>query len=175
VTSHSAASRAAAERAAAERAAQDAHAQEAQYLDACVAEAKLWLGAELTAYLAGAASPTDLDDWVTGVDAPPASAAAARLRTATEVIELFDAAGCGTEARAWLREVSVETGGHGPAQLIRTARTERELDEVRRAAVTHLKRPGPGPAAGSGKISPAAGSGKISPAAGSGKISPEFR
>jgi len=112
-------------------------AGEAQYLDACVAEAQLWLGAELTAYLAGAASPAELAQWVGGVNGPVASTAAQRLRVTTEVIELFEAAGCGTAARAWLREAP-DGGGRGPAQLIRQARTDRELDEVRRAALRHV-------------------------------------
>ncbi|HEU4423398.1 MAG TPA: hypothetical protein VFR67_12780 [Pilimelia sp.] len=113
--------------------------EEAQYLDACVGEAQEWLGTELTAYIAGAGVPADLADWVLTADAPPASGAARRLRTATEVIELFDAAGQGTLAQAWLREVSGHTAGRGPAEMIRHARTEQELDEVREAAARYLR------------------------------------
>jgi hypothetical protein len=116
-----------------------ADGEEAQYLDACVAEAQEWLGKELTAYIAGAGVPADLADWILAADVPPASGAAQRLRTATEVIELFDAASQGTLAQAWLREVSGHTGGRGPAEMIRHARTEQELEEVREAAARYLR------------------------------------
>jgi hypothetical protein len=116
---------------------------EAQYLDACVAETQVWLGDELTAYVAGADSPGELAEWVLAADAAAANGAANgaahRLRTVAEVIELFDAAGQGTGARAWLREVSAQTREHGPAQLIRNARTEQELDDVRHAAARFLR------------------------------------
>jgi hypothetical protein len=113
--------------------------EEAQYLDACVAETQVWLGDELTAYIAGVDSPGQLTEWILAADAPPTSAAAQRLRTAAEVIELFDAAGHGTGARAWLREVSTQTREQGPAQLIRNARTEQELADVRQAAARFLR------------------------------------
>lgn len=141
---------------------------EARYLDACAAEAQLWLGEELTAYLAGANSPAELASWMTPADgaaadgeAPDgaaasgaaASGAAHRLRVATEVVELFDAAGHGSDARAWLREVAAGPPRRGPAQQIRDARTEQELDEVRRAAARYLHLDGfGGPAGGPGGV-----------------------
>jgi hypothetical protein len=114
-----------------------ASGEEAQYLDACVAEVEAWLGSELTAYLAGAESPTELASWISD-EVGPASAAGRRLRTASEVVEVFAAAGQGTQVRGWLREVSPETGGRSPADLVRHARNERLLDEVRDAAERHL-------------------------------------
>jgi hypothetical protein len=121
-------------------------AGEARYLEACAAEAQLWLGEELTAYLAGASSPAELASWTSanggpaGDGAAAASAAAHRLRVATEVVELFDAAGHGSDARAWLREVAAGPPRRGPAQQIRDARTEQDLHDVRTAAARHLHR-----------------------------------
>lgn len=108
--------------------------EEAQYLDACVAEVEGWLGPELTAYLAGAESPADLSGWISDPARGPASAAGRRLRTATEVVEIFAAEGQGTKARGWFREVSPRTGGRSPADLVRHARDEALLDDVREAA-----------------------------------------
>jgi len=112
---------------------------EAQYLDACVAQVQEWLGTELTAYVAGANTPADLADWVMAADAPPASGAARRLRAAAEVVELFGDASRGTYAQAWLREVSGQTGGRGPAEMIRNARTEQDLDAVLEAAARYVR------------------------------------
>jgi hypothetical protein len=120
-----------------------AGAAEAQYLGACVADVETWLGAELTAYLTGADSPAELCRWVSGSDGrvgPPA-AAGRRLQTASEVVEAFAAAGRGTVARAWLREVSSLTGGRSPAHLVRHARTEQLLDQVREAAARYVGTP----------------------------------
>ena len=111
--------------------------EEAQYLGACVAEVEEWLGAELTAYLTGADSPAELSRWLDGSANGTGSAPAAagrRLLAATEVVETFAAAGQGTRARAWLREVSPLTEGRSPASLVRHARTEDLLDQVRAAA-----------------------------------------
>jgi len=118
-----------------------AGAAEAQYLGACVADVEGWLGPELTAYLTGAASPAELSRWVSGSDGRVGSAPAAagrRLQTASEVVETFAAAGRGTGARAWLREVSPLTGGRSPAHLVRHARTEQLLDQVREAAARYV-------------------------------------
>jgi hypothetical protein len=127
--------------------------EEAQYLDACVADVREWLGGELTAYLTGADSPAELSRWLSGRDAagPTGTAlahsaltdaalggAGRRLQTASEVVEIFAAAGQGTRARAWLREVSPLTGGRSPADLVRHARTDRLLDQVREAAERHV-------------------------------------
>jgi hypothetical protein len=60
------------------------------------------------------------------------------LQTASEVVETFAAAGRGTGARAWLREVSPQTGGRSPAHLVRYARTGRLLDQVREAAARYV-------------------------------------
>jgi hypothetical protein len=116
-----------------------ASGEEAQYLDACIAEVEAWLGIELTAYLAGAESPTELAGWISDNAVAPASAAGRRLRTASEVVEVFAAAGQGTRVRGWLREVSPQTGGRSPADLVRHARAERLLDQVREAAERHLQ------------------------------------
>jgi hypothetical protein len=112
--------------------------EEAQYLDACVADVQEWLGAELTAYLTGADSPAELVGWLSGREGGTPAAAGRRLQTASEVVETFAAAGQGTLARAWLREVSPLTGGRSPAHLVRHARTERLLDQVREAAERHV-------------------------------------
>ncbi len=118
-----------------------AGAAEAQYLGACVADVEGWLGPELTAYLTGADNPAELSRWVSGSDGRVGSAPAAagrRLQTASEVVETFAAAGRGTGARAWLREVSPLTGGRSPAHLVRHARTEQLLDQVREAAARYV-------------------------------------
>jgi hypothetical protein len=112
--------------------------EEAQYLDACVADVEAWLGTELTAYLTGADSPAELTRWRAGADGAAPAAAGRRLQTASEVVETFAAAGVGTRARAWLREVSSLTGGRSPAHLVRHARTERLLDQVREAAQRYV-------------------------------------
>jgi hypothetical protein len=54
-------------------------------------------------------------------------------------VEVFAAAGQGTRVRGWLREVSPQTGGRSPADLVRHARAERLLDQVREAAERHLQ------------------------------------
>jgi hypothetical protein len=117
--------------------------EEAQYLDACVAEVEAWLGAELTAYLAGAESPAELSRWLSDASASVPGGAGRRLQTVSEVVEIFAAAGQGTRARAWLREVSRATAGRSPADLVRHARTERLLDQVREAAERHLREAAP--------------------------------
>jgi hypothetical protein len=124
-----------------------ANGDEAKYLDACIAGVEGWLGRELTAYLAGAESPAELESWLSDSKAAPASAAARRLRTASEVVEAFAAAGQGTHAQGWLREVSTLTEGRSPAELVRHAPTEAGLEQIRHAAERHLRPAAAGSAA----------------------------
>jgi hypothetical protein len=117
-------------------------------LAASVADVEAWLGTELTAYLTGADSPAGLSGWLSGpaeLTEPARVAAGHRLQTARRVVEAFVDRGQGTGARAWLREVSAMTSGRSPAQLIRYARTDHLLNQVRDAAVRYARRLSPGP------------------------------
>lgn len=113
--------------------------EEAQYLDACVADVQAWLGPELTAYLAGAESPAELGRWTSDSADVQASAAGRRLQAASDVVDAFSAAGQGTRAQSWLREVSPRTAGHSPAYLVRHATTGHVLEQIIAAAERHLR------------------------------------
>lgn len=109
-------------------------------LGAALEEAAEWLGAPLATYVSGAGGPTELAGWVeAGVADTPGREALARLQTAAEVVEIFGSAGQPTAARAWLREPSPGTVGRSPAQLLRHARHERLLHQIRDAAHRHVE------------------------------------
>jgi hypothetical protein len=79
------------------------------------------LGRDLTAYMAGADSPRELDQWARDGDAPLRRSALERLRTAFRVIEVFAAVNRASWAAAWLCDPRATRIGASPAQLIRDA------------------------------------------------------
>ncbi|GGK27898.1 hypothetical protein GCM10010124_20580 [Pilimelia terevasa] len=107
-------------------------------LGTALAETSEWLGTPLATYVSGAAGTAELSGWIESGPAVAASKEAlARLQTAVEVIDIFAAVNRPTDAKAWLREVSTETVGRSPAQLLRYARHERLLGQIRHAATRH--------------------------------------
>lgn len=89
------------------------------HAELCVAA----LGAELTAYLAGAASVAEFESWFTP-PARPDGSVARRLAAAAEIISVFEAANRTALTGAWLREV--DPSGYVPARVLRLS----EGDEI---------------------------------------------
>lgn len=79
------------------------------------------LGRDLTAYVAGADSPRELDRWTRDGDGPIRRSALERLRTTFRVIEVFAAVNRASLAAAWLCDPRATRAGASPAQLIRDA------------------------------------------------------
>jgi len=74
------------------------------------------LGAELTAYVAGAATVGELESWFTA-GRRPAPQVRRRLAAAAELVGVFEAANQSALAAGWLREV--DPAGHVPARVLR--------------------------------------------------------
>ncbi len=95
--------------------------QLAHHAAACVSA----LGRELTAYIAGATTVHELDDWIGEPDTPDAWAAEQRLAAAADVVETFAVANRTGLAAGWLREVGASgVDGRSPARLLREAPDE---------------------------------------------------
>ncbi len=95
--------------------------QLAHHAAACAAA----LGRELTAYIAGATTVQQLDDWIGEPDTPDAWAAEQRLAAADDVLETFAVANRLGLAAGWLREVGASgVDGRSPARLLREAPDE---------------------------------------------------
>ena len=76
------------------------------------------LGAELTAYVAGAASVAEFDSWFAG-GRSPGWLVRRRLAVAAELVSVFEAANQSALAAAWLREL--DPTGYVPARVLRLA------------------------------------------------------
>jgi hypothetical protein len=74
-------------------------------------------GAELTAYLAGAGSVGEWNEWLADAAAPRKKPVARRLTTAAEVINIFAVHNLTSMAGPWLREI--DSAGLSPARVIR--------------------------------------------------------
>jgi hypothetical protein len=74
------------------------------------------LGADLTAYVSGAATAGEFASWFAAGHQPPWPARR-RLATAAEVVGVFAAANQSALAAAWLREV--DPAGFMPARVLR--------------------------------------------------------
>jgi hypothetical protein len=77
------------------------------------------LGEGMTAYLAGADSIAQFEDWLAGAAGPAACSAPIRLSAAAEVLGIFAADNLSLYAKEWLRNVDAE--GATPARTIRVA------------------------------------------------------
>jgi hypothetical protein len=73
------------------------------------------LGAELTAYLAGAGSVGEFRSWF--ATRRPCPQVRRRLAAAAEVVGVFEAANRSAQAAAWLREL--DQSGYTPARVLR--------------------------------------------------------
>jgi hypothetical protein len=74
------------------------------------------LGAELTAYVSGAATVGEFESWFTGGHRPPWPARR-RLAAAAELVGVFESANRSALAAAWLREM--DPTGYLPARVLR--------------------------------------------------------
>ena len=74
------------------------------------------LGAELTAYVAGAATVGELESWF-ATGRRPAPQVRRRLAAAAELVGVFEAANQSALAAGWLREV--DPAGQVPARVLR--------------------------------------------------------
>ncbi len=74
------------------------------------------LGAELTAYVAGAVSVAEFESWLSGARRPPWQVRR-RLAAAAELVTVFEAANQSALAAAWLREM--DPTGYVPARVLR--------------------------------------------------------
>lgn len=81
------------------------------------------LGAELTAYVSGAATVAEFESWFAG-GSWPAEPVRRRLAAAAELINVFETANQSALAAAWLREM--DPTGYVPARVLRIS----EGDEV---------------------------------------------
>jgi hypothetical protein len=77
------------------------------------------LGAELTAYLAGADSLGQFERWLDGGERPSMELVAVRLAASAEVIRIFAAENSLSVARHWLREIGDYI--EAPARTVRSA------------------------------------------------------
>jgi hypothetical protein len=77
------------------------------------------LGAELTAYLAGADSLGQFERWLTGTERMPRELAAVRLGAGAEIIRIFGAENSLSMVGPWLREIGEYA--QAPARIIRNA------------------------------------------------------
>jgi hypothetical protein len=76
-------------------------------------------GAELTAYLAGAGSVREWNEWLADAAAARTKPMALRLATAMEVINIFAVHNRTSMAGPWLREIN--SAGLPPARVIRAS------------------------------------------------------
>lgn len=74
------------------------------------------LGAELTAYVAGAATVAEFESWLVAGQ-PPAWQVRRRLAAAAELVSVFETANQSALAAAWLREM--DPTGYVPARVLR--------------------------------------------------------
>jgi len=74
------------------------------------------LGAELTAYVAGAATVAEFESWF-AAGRRPAGQIRRRLAAAAELVSVFETANQSALAAAWLREV--DPAGYVPARVLR--------------------------------------------------------
>jgi hypothetical protein len=74
------------------------------------------LGAELTAYVAGAADVAEFHSWLTP-GRGPSWPVRRRLAAAAELVSVFEAANQSALAAAWLREL--DPAGYVPARVLR--------------------------------------------------------
>jgi len=74
------------------------------------------LGAELTAYLAGAATVAEFESWFAAPRRPSVQARR-RLAAAADLVSVFETANQTALAGAWLREV--DPSGYVPARVLR--------------------------------------------------------
>jgi len=74
------------------------------------------LGAELTAYVAGAMTVAEFESWFAGGHRPPWQVRR-RLAAAAELVTLFESANQSSLAAAWLREM--DPTGYVPARVLR--------------------------------------------------------
>ena len=81
------------------------------------------LGAELTAYVAGAATVAEFESWFAAGHRPPGQARR-RLAAAAELVSVFETANQSALAAAWLREL--DPTGYVPARVLRIS----EGDEI---------------------------------------------
>ena len=77
------------------------------------------LGAELTAYLAGADSLGQFERWLTGSERLARELAAVRLAAGAEIIRIFGAENVLSMVGPWLREIGEYA--QAPARIIRAA------------------------------------------------------
>jgi hypothetical protein len=77
------------------------------------------LGEDMTAYLAGADSVAQFDDWLAGAAEPAARTAPQRLSAVLQVLRIFAAENLSSYAKEWLRNVG--STGTAPARTIREA------------------------------------------------------
>jgi len=82
------------------------------HAELCVAA----LGAELTAYVAGATTVSEFESWFTA-PARPDGRVRRRLAAAAEIISVFETANRTAVTGAWLREV--DATGYVPARVLR--------------------------------------------------------
>jgi hypothetical protein len=82
------------------------------HADLCVTA----LGAELTAYVAGAATVGEFESWFAAGHRPNGQIRR-RLAAAAEVVSVFETANRSALAAAWLREV--DPSGYVPARVLR--------------------------------------------------------
>lgn len=81
------------------------------------------LGAELTAYVAGAATVAELESWL-AAERGPRWQVRRRLAAAAEIVNVFSGANQSALAPAWLREM--DPTGYVPARVLRYS----EADEI---------------------------------------------
>lgn len=98
------------------------------------------LGADLTAYLAGAGSVAEFDSWRTATTAPACAHAVVRLVAGVELIRTFAADNLLSHLPHWLREMTdTEVGPLVPARAIRSAGEEiQPIKTVLHAAHTYV-------------------------------------
>jgi hypothetical protein len=81
------------------------------------------LGAELTAYVAGASTVAELESWLAAAQGPSPQVRR-RLAAAAELVNVFEGANQTALAAAWLREM--DPTGYVPARVLRRS----EGDEI---------------------------------------------
>jgi len=79
------------------------------------------LGAELTAYVAGAATVAEFQSWL-AADRGPGWQVRRRLAAAAEVVSVFASANQSALAPAWLREM--DPTGYVPARVLRQSEAD---------------------------------------------------
>lgn len=100
------------------------------------------LGAELTAYVTGAATVAEFESWFAGGHRPPWQVRR-RLAAAAELVLVFETANQSALAAAWLREM--DPAGYVPARVLRLSEAdETSVKALLEAAMTWALRPAEG-------------------------------